>query len=131
MTSSSTCASMGTSPKYAMSCWQCSRETVRSVSSDEHSSNLSNVVRPDRAQGEEFMPFKSQAQRQFAQLLVEGKISNQTFEERGTVTSGTDRPQRGIRAAGGQMIAGGFHSRGSRAYFPRWSNAWSSPAPCC
>jgi hypothetical protein len=28
------------------------------------------------------MPFKSQAQRrQFAQLLVEGKISNQTFEE--------------------------------------------------
>jgi hypothetical protein len=28
------------------------------------------------------MPFKSQAQRRkFAQLLVEGKISNQTFEE--------------------------------------------------
>ena len=28
------------------------------------------------------MPFKSQAQRRkFAQLLLEGKISNQTFEE--------------------------------------------------
>jgi hypothetical protein len=28
------------------------------------------------------MPFKSQAQRRkFAQLLVEGKISNETFEE--------------------------------------------------
>jgi hypothetical protein len=28
------------------------------------------------------MPFKSQAQRgKFAQLLVEGKVSNQTFEE--------------------------------------------------
>ena len=28
------------------------------------------------------MPFKSQAQRRkFAQLLVEGRISNQTFEE--------------------------------------------------
>ena len=27
------------------------------------------------------MPFKSQAQQELAQLLVEGKISNQTFEE--------------------------------------------------
>ena len=36
------------------------------------------------------MPFKSQAQRRkFAQLLVEGKISNQTFEE-----SNADRRQK-------------------------------------
>jgi hypothetical protein len=35
------------------------------------------------------MPFKSQAQRRkFAQLLVEGKISNQTFEEWNRETGG-------------------------------------------
>jgi hypothetical protein len=41
------------------------------------------------------MPFKSQAQRRkFAQLLVEGKISNDTFEEWNRET-GTDRlPER-------------------------------------
>jgi hypothetical protein len=43
------------------------------------------------------MPFKSQAQRRkFAQLLVEGKISNQTFEEwnRETGRCQTTRPRR-------------------------------------
>ena len=35
------------------------------------------------------MPFKSQAQRRkFAQLLVEGKISNETFEEWNRETGG-------------------------------------------
>jgi hypothetical protein len=43
------------------------------------------------------MPFKSQAQRRkFAQLLVEGKISNETFEE-----WNRDRPQ---EAAGARWI---------------------------
>ena len=41
------------------------------------------------------MPFKSQAQRRkFAQLLVEGKISNQTFEEWNRDTGGKKLPER-------------------------------------
>ena len=40
------------------------------------------------------MPFKSQAQRRkFAQLLVEGKISNETFEEWNRETGGTKLPE--------------------------------------
>jgi len=39
------------------------------------------------------MPFKSQAQRRkFAQLLVEGKISNETFEEWNRETGGARLP---------------------------------------
>jgi hypothetical protein len=41
------------------------------------------------------VPFKSQAQRRkFAQLLVEGKISNQTFEEWNRETGGARLPER-------------------------------------
>ena len=41
------------------------------------------------------MPFKSQAQRRkFAQLLVEGKISNETFEEWNRETGGKKLPER-------------------------------------
>jgi hypothetical protein len=41
------------------------------------------------------MPFKSKAQRRkFAQLLVEGKISNQTFEEWNRETGGKKLPER-------------------------------------
>ena len=44
---------------------------------------------------EHVMPFKSQAQRRkFAQLLVEGKISNETFEEWNRETGGTHLPER-------------------------------------
>jgi hypothetical protein len=40
------------------------------------------------------MPFKSQAQRRkFAQLLVEGKISNETFEEWNRETGGKRLPE--------------------------------------
>ena len=40
------------------------------------------------------MPFKSQAQRRkFAQLLVEGKISNQTYEEWNRETGGRKLPE--------------------------------------
>jgi hypothetical protein len=40
------------------------------------------------------MPFKSQAQRRkFAQLLVEGKISPQTFEEWNRETGGRKLPE--------------------------------------
>jgi hypothetical protein len=46
------------------------------------------------------MPFKSQAQRRkFAQLLVEGKISNQTFEEWNRETGGKRLPERVGRKA--------------------------------
>ena len=46
------------------------------------------------------MPFKSQAQRRkFAQLLVEGKISNETFEEWNRETGRKKLPERvGTRA---------------------------------
>jgi hypothetical protein len=41
------------------------------------------------------MPFKSQAQRRkFAQLLVEGKISNETYEEWNRSTGGKKLPER-------------------------------------
>ena len=41
------------------------------------------------------MPFKSQAQRrQFAELLVQGKISNETFEEWNRETGGKKLPER-------------------------------------
>jgi hypothetical protein len=41
------------------------------------------------------MPFKSQAQRRkFAQLLVAGKISNETFEEWNRETGGKTLPER-------------------------------------
>lgn len=47
------------------------------------------------------MPFKSQAQRRkFAQLLVEGKISNQTFEEWNRETGGKRLPERVAKARG-------------------------------
>jgi hypothetical protein len=41
------------------------------------------------------MPFKSQAQRRkFAELLVEGKISNKAFEEWNRETGGRKLPER-------------------------------------
>ena len=44
------------------------------------------------------MPFKSQAQRRkFAQLLVEGKISNETFEEWNRETGGKKLPERAAK----------------------------------
>ena len=46
------------------------------------------------------MPFKSRAQRRkFAQLLVEGKISNDTFEEWNRETGGKRLPERVRRQA--------------------------------
>jgi hypothetical protein len=53
------------------------------------------------------MPFKSQAQRRkFAQLLVEGKISNQTFEEWNRETGGKRLPERvGAKARGRSVKA--------------------------
>ncbi|PYR89899.1 MAG: hypothetical protein DMF84_23085 [Acidobacteria bacterium] len=49
------------------------------------------------------MPFKSQAQRRkFAQLLVEGKISNETFEEWNRETGGRKLPERAARKTSGR-----------------------------
>ena len=46
------------------------------------------------------MPFKSQAQRRkFAQLLVEGKISNETYEAWNRETGGQKLPERVKRKA--------------------------------
>jgi hypothetical protein len=46
------------------------------------------------------VPFKSQAQRRkFAQLLVEGKISNETFEEWNRETGAKRLPERVRRKA--------------------------------
>ena len=52
------------------------------------------------------MPFKSQAQRRkFAQLLVEGKISAQTFEEWNRETGGRKLPERAKRKPAGRKRA--------------------------
>jgi hypothetical protein len=52
------------------------------------------------------MPFKSQAQRRkFAQLLVQGKISNETFEEWNRETGGQHLPER-VRARKGARKSG-------------------------
>ena len=52
------------------------------------------------------MPFKSQAQRRkFAQLLVEGKISNETFEEWNRETGAKKLPQHVAKTAGGKRKA--------------------------
>ena len=49
------------------------------------------------------MPFKSKAQRRkFAQLLVQGKISNQTFEEWNRETGAKKLPERVVRTAAQQ-----------------------------
>ena len=53
------------------------------------------------------MPFKSQAQRRkFAQLLVEGKISNETFEEWNRETGGKRLPERVSRTASARKASG-------------------------
>jgi hypothetical protein len=52
------------------------------------------------------MPFKSQAQRRkFAQLLVEGKISNETFEEWNRETGRAKLPERVKRKSAGRNKA--------------------------
>jgi hypothetical protein len=52
------------------------------------------------------MPFKSQAQRRkFAQLLVEGKISNKTFEEWNRETGGRKLPERAARKSSSRRTA--------------------------
>lgn len=52
------------------------------------------------------MPFKSQAQRRkFAQLLVEGKISNDTFEEWNRETGSKKLPERVKRAVARRKTA--------------------------
>ena len=63
------------------------------------------------------MPFKSQAQRRkFAQLLVEGKISPQTFEEWNRDTGGRKLPERVKPKPGSRPRA---KSRGTRTSRPR------------
>ena len=47
------------------------------------------------------MPFKSQAQRRkFAELLVKGEISNETFEEWNRETGGKKLPERAKKKSG-------------------------------
>jgi len=53
------------------------------------------------------MPFKSKAQRRkFAQLLVQGKISNQTFEEWNRETGGKKLPERVVHRTAAQQTIG-------------------------
>ena len=53
------------------------------------------------------MPFKSQAQRRkFAQLLVEGKISGETFEEWNRETGARKLPERVGRNKASKKTAG-------------------------
>jgi hypothetical protein len=62
------------------------------------------------------MPFKSQAQRRkFAQLLVEGKISNETFEEWNRETGGKRLPERANRQVGTAKKSSATSARASRS----------------
>lgn len=52
------------------------------------------------------MPFKSQAQRRkFAELLLKGEISKQTFEEWNRETGGKKLPERSVRKASARKRA--------------------------
>jgi len=56
------------------------------------------------------MPFKSQAQRRkFAQLLVEAKISNETFEEWNRETGGKRLPAQSGRTTEGRNEPAATH----------------------
>jgi hypothetical protein len=62
------------------------------------------------------MPFRSQAQRRkFAQLLVEGKISNETFEEWNRETGTKRLPERAHRKKKTAKAAKRTRRRASRA----------------
>jgi hypothetical protein len=62
------------------------------------------------------MPFKSQAQRRkFAQLLVEGKISNQTFEEWNRETGRKKLPERVAPKPSARKNASGARKKRTRA----------------
>ena len=63
------------------------------------------------------MPFKSQAQRRkFAQLLVEGKISNETYEEWNRETGGKKLPERvvGTKKKAAKRVAAKKKGTGKR-----------------
>jgi hypothetical protein len=63
------------------------------------------------------MPFKSQAQRRkFAQLLVDGKISNETFEEWNRETGAKRLPE---RAGGKKRTAAKSSTKKKRPRSPR------------
>ncbi len=62
------------------------------------------------------MPFKSQAQRRkFAQLLVEGKISGETFEEWNRETGGRKLPERARKGTKGTTTTKGTKTKGTKA----------------
>jgi hypothetical protein len=62
------------------------------------------------------MPFKSQAQRRkFAQLLVEGKISPQTYEEWNRETGAARLPERVKRRRNTRTAGGATRARRSSA----------------
>jgi hypothetical protein len=53
------------------------------------------------------MPFKSKAQRRkFAELLVEGKISPETYEEWNRETGSKDLPERAAKKTAAKKAAG-------------------------
>ena len=69
------------------------------------------------------MPFKSRAQRRkFAALLVEGKISPETFEEWNRETGGKQLPERvkakGVKAKGAKAKRKTSSTRAKRAKRP-------------
>ncbi len=62
------------------------------------------------------MPFKSKAQRRkFAQLLIEGKISNETYEEWNRETGAKNLPERiGKKTKAEKAIKKSTKSKGSK-----------------
>ena len=62
------------------------------------------------------MPFKSKAQRRkFAQLLVEGKISDETYEEWNRSTGKKALPERVTKSGTAKRPAGGTRKKSTSA----------------
>jgi hypothetical protein len=79
-----------------------------------------NIARHHRRVRSGRMPFKSQAQRRkFAQLLVEGKISNKTFEEWNRETGAKKLPERVKRKAAGRKRKSAARAGSRRARVAR------------
>lgn len=76
---------------------------------------VDRLIRHENVDHTSAVPFKSQAQRRkFAQLLVEGKISNETYEEWNRETGARKLPERVKRKASKKPAARSTRNRTAR-----------------
>jgi len=78
------------------------------------------------------MPFKSKAQRRkFAQLLIEGKVSNETFEEWNRETGAKELPERvgRVRQRERGRGEGGVGILSAMALFQNFASSFQARSP--